>query len=169
MVTHVRALIALVLTLAGLSLPVTVLRAQAGRPRVAGLRTSSHLGLGYVANIPTTFVGFSALGITPKLFGGAGVYADIKLTTKSPGDDLYYLPGVTVNDAEVTYGDMLYEEKSDWVTVNGALVYAVAWVIRRRRITASTSTPRRPAATSDSIGSRTPADRGPGSTRWAAR
>jgi len=124
-VTHVRALIALVLTLAGLSLPVTVLRAQAGRPRVAGLRTSSHLGLGYVANIPTTFVGFSALGITPKLFGGAGVYADIKLTTKSPGDDLYYLPGVTVNDAEVTYGDMLYEEKSDWVTVNGALVYAV--------------------------------------------
>jgi hypothetical protein len=124
-VTHVRALIALVLTLAGPSLPVTVLAAQAGRPVVAGLRSSPQLGLGYVANIPTTFLGFSALGLTPKLFGGAGLYADVKLTTSSPGDDPYYLPNVTVTDAEVTYGDMLYEEKSDWLTVNAAAVYAI--------------------------------------------
>jgi hypothetical protein len=83
------------------------------------------VGIGYVASIPTTFLGFSALGVTPKLFGGAGLYADVKLTTSSPGDSPYYMPGVTVADAEVTYGDMLYEEKSDWLSIDMALVYAL--------------------------------------------
>ena len=123
--TNGRARIVWPLALVSLSLPVTVLQAQGGRPLVAGLRSSPHVGIGYVANIPTTFLGFSALRITPNLFGGAGVYADVKLTTSSPGNSPYYLPGVSVTDAELTYGDMLYEEKSDWLSVNGALVYAI--------------------------------------------
>jgi hypothetical protein len=122
---NTRAMVALPVVVVSLSLPGTILQAQVGRPPVRGLRASTHLGIGYVANVPTTFLGFSALAVTPKLFGGAGLYADVKLTTKSPGDDPYYLPGVSVTDAEVTYGDVLYEEKSDWLTINGALVYAI--------------------------------------------
>jgi hypothetical protein len=122
---NTRAMVALPMVVVSLSLAGTILQAQAGRPPVRGLRASTHLGIGYVANVPTTFLGFSALAVTPKLFGGAGLYADVKLTTKSPGDDPYYLPGVSVTDAEVTYGDVLYEEKSDWLTINGALVYAI--------------------------------------------
>lgn len=106
-----------------LMLPGADLAAQ-GRP-VTGLRSRPHLGIGYVASVPTTFLGVSVLGLTPKVFGGAGLYADVKLTSGSPGDSPYYLPGVTVEDAEITYGDMLYQEESDWVSVNVALVYAI--------------------------------------------
>jgi len=124
-VTNVRALIAWPVALLGFSMPRMLLEAQGTRLVASGLRTSAHLGIGYVANIPTTFVGVSALAITPRLFGGAGVYADVKLTTSSPGDSPYYLPGVSVAQAEGTYGDQLFEQKSDWLAVNVALVYAV--------------------------------------------
>ena len=125
MVTSVRAMIAWPLALVSFSLPGVALQAQGQRPLVSGLRSSTRVGIGYVANIPTTFLGFSALAVTPKLFGGAGLYADVKLTTGSPGDSPYYLPGVSVMDAEVTYGDALYREESDWVSVNVAAVYAI--------------------------------------------
>jgi hypothetical protein len=124
-VRTVRATIGWGVTLVSVSLPGPVLAAQGRPPMVGGLRSFPHVGVGYVVSIPTTFLGFSVLGITPKLFGGAGVYADVKLTTSSPGDSPYYLPGVTVADAEVVYGDRLYLEESDWVSVNAAVVYAI--------------------------------------------
>jgi hypothetical protein len=99
---------------------------QPQRPlRGLDLKGSTHLGIGYVANIPTTFLGFSMLAVTPRVAGGAGVYADLKMTTDSPSDGRDYLPGVSVSDAEVTYGDIRFTEKSDWVSVNVGLIYAI--------------------------------------------
>lgn len=108
-----------------LLLPGKGLHAQAARRAGPNLRTTSYLGLGYVASVPITPLGFSLLAVSPKVFRGAGVYADVKLTTSSPGSDPYYLPGVSVADAELTYGDLLFEQKSDWVTIDLGLVYAI--------------------------------------------
>ena len=65
-------------------------------------------------------------GMTPKLFGGAGVYADVKFTTSSPGSDPYYLSDITVLQAEATFGDRFLWEQSDWLSINFALVYALS-------------------------------------------
>lgn len=100
------------------------LRAQR-RPWVSDLRNSSHIGLGYVASIPETFIGFSALGLTPGLLGGAGLYADVKLSSGSPSHETYYDPTVTVTQAQNQFGDFLVEQQSDWLTVDLALAYAV--------------------------------------------
>jgi len=117
-----RALIPL-LTLTSLSL--------ANRPAMAqgqaNLRNSSMLGVGYVANIPNTFLGFSAIGLTPKLFGGAGLYADFKTSTRDLRSDPYYYADVTITQAELEFGDMLFDETSDWLSFNVALVYAVTY------------------------------------------
>lgn len=78
-----------------------------------------------MANIPNTFVGFTALGITPKLFGGAGVYADVKFTTSSQGSDPYFLSDISVQQAETTFGDLFFRDQSDWLSINFALVYAL--------------------------------------------
>jgi hypothetical protein len=107
-------------------IPSATGQAQGRGPNFPTLRNSSHVGVGYVANIPNTFVGFSAVGLTPKLLGGAGLYVDVKLATNSPGSDPYYLPNVSIQEAEVTFGDLLFEEESDWFSVNAALVYAIA-------------------------------------------
>lgn len=106
-------------------LPGTAVHAQTARLGGATLRTNTYVGVGYVASIPVTPVGISVLALTPRLLRGAGVYADVKFTTSSPGSDPYYLPNVSVNDAELTYGDLLVEQKSDWVTVDVAVAYAV--------------------------------------------
>jgi hypothetical protein len=66
------------------------------------------------------------LGLTPKLLSGAGVYADIKLTTTSAGNDPYYLDDVTVDQAELAYADRRVDDQSNWVSVNLALVMAVS-------------------------------------------
>jgi hypothetical protein len=122
---NARAVVALRVALIGVLTPGSVLQAQAGRPAGKGFRTRPAFGVGYVATIPVTPLGFSALVVTPRLLRGAGLYADVKLTTKSPGSDPYYLPDVTVDQAEVTYNDLLVEQKSDWVTIDLAMVYAV--------------------------------------------
>lgn len=110
--------------LLALLLPATALSAQGGRPRT-GLRMSPHIGIGYVASVPTTPFGFSAFYITPRWLRGAGLYADVKFTTGSPGKSPYYLPGVTVQQAEVNFGDEPYDQQSDWMTLDAALAYAV--------------------------------------------
>ena len=89
-------------------------------------RSGFQVGVGWVANVPTSYLGFSVMPVTPSLFGGAGLYADVKLTNDSPKNDVGFLSGVTVEDAELTFGDRLFSDHSDWVTVDLALVYAVA-------------------------------------------
>lgn len=120
-----RALITWCVTSISLLLPGAGLQAQAARREGPNLRTTSYLGLGYVASVPITPLGFSLLVVSPKVFRGAGVYGDVKLTTSSAGSDPYYLPGVSVADAEITYGDLLYEQRSDWLTIDLAMVYAI--------------------------------------------
>ena len=102
-----------------------VLSAQGSRPMVPDLRSSTTLGLGYVASVPNAYVGFSALVLTPKLLGGAGVYADVKLTGSTPGKDPYFRGDISVEQAEVTNGDLIFDRKSVWVSVNLAFAYAV--------------------------------------------
>jgi hypothetical protein len=115
------------LTAAGLALGSETALAQRSEQGGGGLnlKARSYVGVGYVANIPVTFFGFSAFALSPRVLAGLGIYADFKRTTSSPGNSPYYIPNVTVQQAEVTYGDRLYVEKSDWTTVNGGLVYAV--------------------------------------------
>lgn len=125
MTTNSRASITVLLALATLTLPGREVRAQGQRPLFPDMQNSSRVGLGYVANIPNTFVGFAALGMTPKLFGGAGVYADVKFTTSSPSSDPYYRSDISRQQADNTFGDMFLREQSDWLSINFALVYAV--------------------------------------------
>ena len=126
MTTNSRGSITVLLALATLTLPGREVRAQGQRPLIPDMQNSSRVGVGYVANIPNTFLGFTALGMTPKLFGGAGVYADVKFTTSSPGSDPYYLSDITVLQAEATFGDRFLWEQSDWLSINFALVYALS-------------------------------------------
>lgn len=101
------------------------LHAQARALSGLNLKATSYVGIGYVANIPATFLGVSSFFVSPRILGGMGLYADFKRTTRSPGKSPYYLPTVSVMDAEVTYGDRLYLEQSDWTTINTGLLYAV--------------------------------------------
>lgn len=125
MAANSRAMVSWLPALVGISLPGLALQGQGMGPGVGDLRAATYVGIGYVANVPTTFLGFSALVTTPRFLGGAGLYADFKLTTGSPGDSPYYLPNVTVADAEFTFGDQMFSKESDWVSVNLAMVYAI--------------------------------------------
>jgi hypothetical protein len=91
---------------------------------VPDLRSSTTLGLGYVVSIPNTFIGFSTMLLTPKVLGGAGLYADVKFSHSSPKDDEFYVEGESVESAEA-YGDFFLKGESEWLSVNLALVYAV--------------------------------------------
>ena len=107
-----------------LVIPLSVGQAQ-GRYHVPDLHNSSYLGVGYVASIPYAFVGASALGLSRNILGGAGVYADVKFSATSPSRESYYDPNTTVDQAQNQYGDFLLDERSAWLTMNLALVYAV--------------------------------------------
>ncbi|MFC1639268.1 hypothetical protein ACFL3B_00735 [Gemmatimonadota bacterium] len=125
MATIPRALFTVVLALLILSRPAPVLSAQGGLPMIPDLRSSSRVGIGYVVSAPRELVGFSALGLTPKLFGGAGLYADVKFTHKSPADNPYFVDGLSPQEVEATFGDPSFEGESVWFSANLALVYAV--------------------------------------------
>ncbi len=122
MTTNPRASIMVLLALATLTLPGRDARAQS----IPDMRNSSRVGVGYAVNIPNTFVGLTALGMTPKLFGGAGLYADVKFTTSSTSSDPYYISDISVLQAEATFGDLFFDDQSDWLSINFALVYAVS-------------------------------------------
>ena len=92
---------------------------------VTDLRNAPHIGIGYVANIPDAFAGGALMFITPKVLGGAGLYADVKFSPSSPGRVAEYLPTITVDQAENVYGDRLFLQQSAWFTANLAVVYAV--------------------------------------------
>jgi hypothetical protein len=109
------------LLLAALALSPSGLQAQ----RVTDLRNSSHLGVGYAASIPEAFVGFTALVLSPKVLGGAGLYADVKFTSSSPRRESYFDSTISVSQAQNLYGDFLVEEKSTWMIVDLALAYTV--------------------------------------------
>lgn len=112
-----------VLVLALISGNGTDLAAQ--RAFVRDLRNSTYLGFGYVGNVPNAFLGFSTMITTPKMFGGAGIYADVKLTTNSKSKDPSFAAAVTPSQALLQYGDELFEDASTYVTTDLALVFAI--------------------------------------------
>lgn len=124
---HIRHDIITAFSILGILLGDQILHAQGNEPTPRGLnlKAGTHAGIGYVANIPVTFLGFSGFVLSSRFLGGMGLYADFKHTTSSPSNSAYYMPDVSVDQAEVTYGDQLYLEKSSWSAVNAGLVYAV--------------------------------------------
>jgi hypothetical protein len=89
------------------------------------LRNSAYLGMGYVASVPHAVAGGALLAVTPKLLGGAGLYADVKFSPSSPARAVEYDPTITVAQADVQFADQLYLEQSAWFSVNLAAVYVV--------------------------------------------
>jgi hypothetical protein len=112
-------------TLVATALPAGGLAGQLITPGGAHLRNSTYVGVGFVANVINSVPGVSALALTPEILGGAGVYADVKFSTSSPENDPYLLTGVTPDEAELTFGDLHYDEKGVFLSVDLALVYAV--------------------------------------------
>jgi hypothetical protein len=98
---------------------------SAQRAFVRDLKNSAYLGLGYVANVPNTFVGVSAVMTTPKLLGGAGLYADFKSSASTRSKDATFDPATTPSQATLQYGDELFSDESTYVSANMALVYAI--------------------------------------------
>ena len=122
MAPYPRAFVTFALAVSILTFPFAAVSAQARRQ---DLRNSSTLGFGYVVSVPNMYVGFAALGLSPKFFGGAGLYGDVKFTHDSPGGLPEYRAGISREQAELEYGDHLFEERSAWVAVNLALAYAI--------------------------------------------
>jgi hypothetical protein len=96
-----------------------------GQQLAAHFRSGPQLGVGWVANVPTSYVGFSVMALTPAVLGGGGFYADIKVTSSSPESQAGFLPDVTPQGAELTFGDLLFTDESEWLTIDLAAVYAV--------------------------------------------
>jgi hypothetical protein len=88
-------------------------------------RNATFFGLGYVVNVPNVYSGISAVALSSGVLGGAGLYADVKFSTDSPGNDPYLIPGVTAQEAEILWADELGTEKSAYLSVNLALVFAI--------------------------------------------
>ncbi len=120
MTKTLRESVTLVLALITLVLPVTALWAQG-----PDLKNSSYFGIGYVASVPDMFVGVTVLGLTPGLLGGAGLLADVKLTHNSPGRSDYYRDDISVEQAELEFGDLFFSERSVWFSIDLAVVYAI--------------------------------------------
>jgi hypothetical protein len=123
MISHNCARIAARLAAAALFVPGAALQAQ--RPIVPNLKHASYLGIGYVASVPEAFAGGALLLLTPKVLGGAGLYADVKFSPSSPARAFEYDPTITVDQADNQFADQLYLEQSAWLTVDLAFVYAV--------------------------------------------
>lgn len=121
MAVNVRLSVFLCVAVVGLMLPLSSL---SGQRLDAHFKGGYQMGFGWVANVPTSYLGFSVMGLSP-ILGGAGLYADFKLTTGSPGNAADFLGNITPEEAELTFGDRLFSEESDWVTVDLALVYAI--------------------------------------------
>lgn len=87
------------------------------------LTAGTRFALGYVANVPNTYLGAAALYTSPKFLSGAGIYVDFKFSPDVTTSDPYFVSGLTADDAELTNGDVLSRERTDWVSVNLAFVY----------------------------------------------
>ena len=101
----------------------TELAAQ--RAFVRDLHNTTYLGIGYVGNVPNAFLGFSAMMTTPRMLGGAGIYADVKMTTSTRSKDPFFMAAVTPSQALLQYGDELFQDESTYLTTDLALVLAI--------------------------------------------
>jgi hypothetical protein len=123
MIEHHGARYVVLMLASALLLPSAGLEAQ--RPLVPDFKNSAYLGVGYVASVPHAFTGGALLALTPKVLGGAGLYADVKFSPSSPARAVEYDPTMTVDQAANQFADQLYLEQSAWLSVNLALVYVL--------------------------------------------
>lgn len=93
---------------------------QAQMDEMAHFRNHHHVGFGYVVSAPTMFVGFNGLVLRAS---GFGLYADVKLSTDSPGRDQSCCP-YSVEEAEA-FGDLHFQDKSAWRSFNVALARVI--------------------------------------------
>ena len=96
-------------------------------------------GFGYAANVPSQAVGFGAHVLFP-LWGGTGLYADMKFDPSSPDREASFEPELTHEQA-AAFGDRWFQDQASWRTLNLGLihrftdelmVYAGAGYARRR-------------------------------------
>ncbi len=91
-----------------------------GKPWVPAYR----FGAGYVADAPNMLVGGGLFVVTP-VFGGFGLYVDLKMSGGSPGRESSYNPDLTAQQVMDLYTDRPYMDKSAWHSVNVALIRPV--------------------------------------------
>lgn len=99
--------------------------AQGGPPSGSvpdpGFLELPRLGVGYVVNAPSMYLGFSGFAVTP-VWGGIGLYVDAKFDRDSPMDEQSYIDSLTVQIVEDEIGDEFVGEEDEWKGFNAALV-----------------------------------------------
>jgi hypothetical protein len=104
------------------------LRAQLpGEPSAADLvdwRTTSTIGIGYVANGPRAIIGATAYTFAPAL-RGFGVYADFRMTHETYDRGDIFMPGVSAQQAEAQFGDSFLQTLEHWTVGNIGLIRPV--------------------------------------------
>jgi hypothetical protein len=93
--------------------------------------------LGYVVNAPRVLIGGGATLLNPT---GIGFFANVKLSSDSPGGRSNFMPDVTVDQAFNEFGDFQFRDESSWLVFSGGVtrvlspelaVYAGAGLARR--------------------------------------
>jgi hypothetical protein len=107
-------LVAIVLSLAGVSLGASMVGAQT-------IQLRPHIGVGYVVSAPHQYLGFSAQALSLS-FGGVGVYIDAKFDRSSPTREPDFDETLSAEEAENRFGDLLFFEESSWRSFNAALI-----------------------------------------------
>lgn len=125
-----------------LALTVVPLAAQrAHSPPGTGFQSGPRVGIGYVVNAPSMFLGFNGYALTGQL-GGLGIYVDAKLDFDSPRDEPGFTDAWTARFVEDEIGDQFFREEDEWRSLNVALirplspdlmVYAGAGLAERNR------------------------------------
>lgn len=108
----------------GIALLIVCATSAAAQQPDPGLRGRTHIGGGYVVNLPGQMLGFNAVMISPALRNW-GVYADFKKILESRMDEISYDPDMTVEEAE-GFGDRLMETESEWQTLNVGIIRVVS-------------------------------------------
>lgn len=83
------------------------------------------VGVGFVANAPHEYLGVNVHAVSPRILGGLGIYVDAKIGNDSPRDEPGFDPDLTAAEVEDLYSDQLFSERSDWRSVNVALIRPV--------------------------------------------
>jgi len=86
-------------------------------------RLADGLAVGYSANAPNQYFGFSAFTVRK---GAVGFYADMKLTLPNleARDDFY--SNISIRTAEQYFGDRHIDSRSSWTSFNGGITYRLA-------------------------------------------
>lgn len=88
-----------------------------GRPWVPMYR----FGAGYVVDAPKMMAGGGLFGIAP-IFGGLGLYVDVKSGVDSPRKKSNFIATMTAQQVDDSLGDMFFSSTSTWRSFNAALI-----------------------------------------------